>query len=74
MYFFELTTSPNVLWFEMDRLTLDEGSPTLVVDRCADTLVGDVTDRFTPGEMPFWASPTVSDGRHRLRSCSDRAR
>jgi penicillin V acylase-like amidase (Ntn superfamily) len=52
-YFFELTTSPNVIWVEMDRLAFDEGSPTLVVDPYDDTLVGDVTDRFTAREIPF---------------------
>ncbi|MCB1265329.1 MAG: linear amide C-N hydrolase [Mycobacterium sp.] len=53
MYFFELTTSPNVIWVHMDRLDLAEGSPTLAVDPYDETLVGDVTDRFVPREMPF---------------------
>ena len=52
-YFFELTTSPNVIWVEMDGLTLTEGSPTLAIDPYDASLVGDVTDRFAPREMPF---------------------
>jgi choloylglycine hydrolase len=53
MYFFELTTSPNVLWIHMDRLTLTSGSPSQVIDPYDDSLVGDVTDRFTVRDMPF---------------------
>ena len=51
-YFFELTTSPNVIWVHMDRLNLPR-IPTLAVDPYDETLVGDVTDRFVPREMPF---------------------
>jgi penicillin V acylase-like amidase (Ntn superfamily) len=51
MYFFELTTSPNVIWIEMDRLKLDDGP--VAVDPYDDSLIGDVTDRFAPREMPF---------------------
>jgi penicillin V acylase-like amidase (Ntn superfamily) len=53
MYFFELTTSPNVIWVQMDRLNLTEGAPALAVDPYDETLVGDVTDRFVPREMAF---------------------
>ncbi len=53
IYFFELTTSPNVLWVQMDRLKLTEGGPALAIDPCDETLVGDVTDRFVPREMAF---------------------
>ena len=52
-YYFELTTSPSVIWIEMDRLQLDVGAPTLAVDPYDYELVGDVTDRFAPREMPF---------------------
>ena len=52
-YFFELTTSPNVIWVQMDRLNLTEGAPALAVDPYDETLVGDVTDRFAPREMAF---------------------
>jgi penicillin V acylase-like amidase (Ntn superfamily) len=51
MYFFELTTSPNVIWVEMDRLKLDSGP--IAVNPYDESLVGDVTDRFTPHDVPF---------------------
>ena len=53
MYFFELTTSPNVIWVHMDGLDLAEGSPTLAIDPYDETLIGNVTDRFVPREMVF---------------------
>lgn len=51
MYFFELTTSPNVIWVDMDRLKLD-GAP-VAVNPYDESLVGDVTDRFVPHDLPF---------------------
>ncbi|KAA0105091.1 linear amide C-N hydrolase [Mycolicibacterium sp. P1-5] len=51
MYFFELTTSPNVIWVEMDRLELDRGP--VAVDPYDESLVGDITDRLAPREMAF---------------------
>ena len=53
MYFFELTTSPSVIWVDMNRLTLTPGSLPLAIDPYDDSLVGDVTDRFAPQEMAF---------------------
>lgn len=53
MYFFELTTSPNVVWVRMDGLALAPGSPVLAVDPYDETLVGDVTERFTARDMAF---------------------
>ena len=53
MYFFELTTSPNVIWMQLDRLNLAEGAPALAIDPYDETLSGDVTDRFVPREMAF---------------------
>ncbi|MBB3602142.1 choloylglycine hydrolase [Mycolicibacterium sp. BK556] len=51
MYFFELTTSPNVIWVDMDRLKLD-GEP-VAVNPYDESLVGDVTDRFAPHALLF---------------------
>jgi choloylglycine hydrolase len=51
MYFFELTTSPSVIWIEMDRLKLDGGP--VAVNPYDESLVGDVTDRFAPHDLPF---------------------
>ncbi|MCW1959607.1 MAG: linear amide C-N hydrolase [Mycobacterium sp.] len=52
-YYFELTTSPNVIWIDLDRLNLGEGAPTVAVDPYDYTLVGDVTERFTAQDIPF---------------------
>jgi choloylglycine hydrolase len=51
MYFFELTTSPNVVWVEMDRLKLDDGP--IAVNPYDESLVGDISDRFAPHDLPF---------------------
>ena len=51
MYFFELTTSPNVIWIDMDRMKL--GDTPVAIDPYDAALVGDVTDRFTPHDLPF---------------------
>jgi penicillin V acylase-like amidase (Ntn superfamily) len=51
MYFFELTTSPNVIWVEMDRLKLDAGP--IAVNPYDESLVGDISDRFAPHDLPF---------------------
>ncbi|WP_445168884.1 linear amide C-N hydrolase [Mycolicibacterium sp. Dal123E01] len=51
MYFFELTTSPNVIWVEMDKLKLDDGP--IAVNPYDESLVGDITDRFAPHDLSF---------------------
>ena len=53
MYFFELTTSPSIIWADFDRLKLDEAQGPIFVDPYDDSLVGDVTDRFAPVTLPF---------------------
>ncbi len=53
MYFFELTTSPSVIWIQMDRLDLAAGSPSLVLNPYDESLVGDVTAQFAIRDMPF---------------------
>lgn len=53
VYFFELTTSPNVIWVQLNRLALAPGSPVLAVDPYDETLTGDVTDRFRPRDIAF---------------------
>ena len=51
MYFFELSTSPNVIWIEFDKLPLD-GEP-LEINPYDETLLGNVTERFQPQHVPF---------------------
>lgn len=51
LYFFELSTSPNVIWIDFDALKLDDQA--LEIDPYDTTLVGDVTSRFQPQPVPF---------------------
>lgn len=52
-YFFELSTSPNVIWTELDRLDLSAGAPTLTLDPDSLTLTGDVSAAYTAAEVAF---------------------
>jgi choloylglycine hydrolase len=52
-YFFELTTSPSLIWVQLDRLHLDEGSPPTAIDPYDESLTGNVTQRFAPYEIGF---------------------
>jgi len=51
-YYFQPTTSPNLIWIELDELALGEGSPSLRLDPRGPDLVGDVRDRLEPGAPP----------------------
>jgi penicillin V acylase-like amidase (Ntn superfamily) len=51
LYFFELSTSPNVIWIDFDALKLDDQA--LEINPYDTTLVGDVTARFQPQPVPF---------------------
>ena len=53
-YFFELTTSPNVIWAELGKFDLSEGSPVMMLDPDNISLAGDVTGAFEKSEKaPF---------------------
>ncbi|MGV2828373.1 linear amide C-N hydrolase [Myxosarcina sp. GI1(2024)] len=53
-YFFELTTSPNVIWVDLDEFELAEGAPVMVLDPDTIELSGNVTDDFnTAASAPF---------------------
>lgn len=52
-YFFELSTLPNVIWTELDRHDLAEGSGVRSLDPDDLSLTGDVSDRFTPTPAPY---------------------
>lgn len=51
VYYFELTTSPSVLWVEFDKLPF--GPQPLAINPYDDALTGNVTDRFTPSDIGF---------------------
>jgi len=51
LYFFELSTSPNVIWIDFAALTLDD--QPLQIDPYDTGLIGDVTARMQPQQVPF---------------------
>jgi choloylglycine hydrolase len=51
-YFFELTTSPNVIWADLLKFKLTPGSPVMRLDPDAIALSGDVTRKFTKIAKP----------------------
>ena len=53
IYYFELTTSPNVIWIQLDGLDLTEGAQPVAIDPFDETLTGDVTSRFAPHQSAF---------------------
>ncbi|HQR07818.1 MAG TPA: linear amide C-N hydrolase [Gemmatales bacterium] len=53
-YFFELTTSPNVIWADLTKFDLAPGSPVKTLNPDNIDLSGDVTDKFQKVEKaPF---------------------
>jgi len=53
-YFFELTTSPNVIWAQLGSFNLEQGAPVMTLDPDNIELSGDVTAAFTRAEAaPF---------------------
>lgn len=51
IYYFELTTSPSVIWVEFDKLPF--GPQPVAINPYDDSLTGNVTDRFTPSDIGF---------------------
>jgi choloylglycine hydrolase len=53
-YFFELTTSPNVIWADLGKFNLSPGSPVMVLDPDNIALSGDVSGKFRKAaKAPF---------------------
>lgn len=53
-YFFELTTSPNVIWTDLEGFDLDPGAPVMVLDPDNINLSGNVTAEFEEAaKAPF---------------------
>lgn len=54
IYFFELTTTPNVIWADLSKFKLDAGSPVMLLDPDNLALSGDVTAKFSKAaKAPF---------------------
>ncbi|WP_030417641.1 linear amide C-N hydrolase [Streptomyces sp. SCSIO 75703] len=52
-YFFELSTSPNLLWTELDAFDLSPGAPVMTLDPDDIHLSGNVSDTYTRAPDPF---------------------
>lgn len=53
-YFFELTTSPNVIWADLSKFDLSTGAPVMILNPDAIALSGDVTRNFGKADQtPF---------------------
>lgn len=53
-YFFELSTSPNVVWLDLTQFNLNSGAPVMVLNPDDIALSGNVTTRFQKaGKAPF---------------------
>jgi choloylglycine hydrolase len=53
-YYFELTTSPNVIWTDLKSFNLEPGAPVMILDPDDVTLSGDVSARFAQAaKAPF---------------------
>jgi penicillin V acylase-like amidase (Ntn superfamily) len=52
-YFFELTTSPNVVWVDLGAFDLSPGAPVRTLDPDDITLSGDVSARFAASASPY---------------------
>ena len=52
-YFFELATTPNLVWAELDQFNLKDGEPVRILDPDDINLCGEVWDKFKPAEIAF---------------------
>lgn len=52
-YFFELTTSPNVIWTDLATINLDAGQPVRVLDPDNIALSGNVSGQYKEADAPF---------------------
>jgi len=53
LYFFELTTSPNVIWTDLKRLDFRPGAPVRTLNPDSIDLVGDVTGDYAHTRAPY---------------------
>jgi choloylglycine hydrolase len=53
VYFFELTTSPNVLWTDLSAMNLDAGQPVRTFDPENISISGNITGDYQPAPAPY---------------------
>jgi choloylglycine hydrolase len=52
-YYFELTTSPNVIWADLTKMDTSAGAPAMMLNPDDIALSGDVTSKFKPAKAVF---------------------
>jgi penicillin V acylase-like amidase (Ntn superfamily) len=52
-YFFELTTSPSLVWADLGQFDLGDGEPARLLDPADLDLCGDVSGQFKPADVAF---------------------
>ncbi len=52
-YYFELSTSPHLIWVDLARLNFAAGAEVMTLNPDNVNLAGDVSDRFQPAPAPF---------------------
>jgi penicillin V acylase-like amidase (Ntn superfamily) len=52
-YYFELTTSPNVIWADLSHFKLEPGSPVMTLNPDNVELSGNVSEKFEKTKSPF---------------------
>lgn len=53
LYFFELATTPDVIWVDLNWLDFKAGAPVMTLDPNNIAVSSDVTDKFTPACAPY---------------------
>jgi penicillin V acylase-like amidase (Ntn superfamily) len=53
LYFFELTTSPNVIWTDLSKLNLNANAPVQMLNPDSIGLSGDVSAAYRHAAAPF---------------------
>ena len=53
LYFFELTTSPNLIWTDLKKLNFEAGAPVQTLNPDSIDLVGNVTADYRPAPAPY---------------------
>jgi choloylglycine hydrolase len=53
LYFFELTTNPNLVWTDLKKLDFEPGAPVQTLNPDSIDLVGDVTADYHLAPVPY---------------------
>jgi choloylglycine hydrolase len=60
VYYFESTTSPNIIWVRLDELDFSQEAPVKKIDLVnGQNYVGDISARFKDAEEFEWAKPMI---------------